>query len=76
VLPSVRPSAWHRLPMASYETTNLKKEINHHRGGEDSRTTIERNSERRQDIKGRNLEKDFDLHALVGARQVPHALLP
>jgi hypothetical protein len=50
--------------------------INRHRGGEDSRTTIERNRERCRDIEGRNLERDFDLHALVGARQVAHAPLP
>jgi hypothetical protein len=30
VLPGVRLSAWHRSPMASYETMNLKKEINRH----------------------------------------------
>jgi hypothetical protein len=70
------PVLWHRASMASYETTDLREEINHCRGGEDSRTTIERNCERRRDIEGRNLEKDFDLHALVGAHQVAHAPLP
>jgi hypothetical protein len=62
--------------MASYQTTDLREEINHRRGGEDSRTTIERNSERRRDIEGRNLEIDFNLHAPVGARHVAHAPLP
>jgi hypothetical protein len=33
--------------MASYRTTDLREEIIHHRGGEDSRTTIEHNHERR-----------------------------
>jgi hypothetical protein len=62
--------------MASYQTTDLREEINRRRGGEDSRTTIERNRERRRDIEGRNLERDFDLHAPTGARQVAHAPLP
>jgi hypothetical protein len=62
--------------MDSYQTLDLREEINLHRGGEDSRTTIERNRERRQDIEGRNLERDFDLHAPVGARQVTRAPLP
>jgi hypothetical protein len=56
--------------------TDLREEINHRRGGEDSRSTIERNRERRRDIKGRNLERDLDLHAPVGARQAAHAPLP
>jgi hypothetical protein len=62
--------------MASYQTSDLREEINRRRGGEDSRTTIERNRERRRDIEGHNLERDFDLHAPVGARQVVHAPLP
>jgi hypothetical protein len=66
----------HRAPMASYQTSDLREEINRHRGGEDSRTTIERNRERHRDIEGRNLKRDFDLHAPVGARQVAHAPLP
>jgi hypothetical protein len=76
VLPSARSLAQHRASMASYMTTDLREEINRHRGGEDSRTTIERHSERRRDIEGRNLEKDFDLHAPVGGRQVTHVPLP
>jgi hypothetical protein len=33
--------------MASYATADLREEINRRHGGEDSRTTIERNRERR-----------------------------
>jgi hypothetical protein len=33
--------------MASYRTTDLREEINRHRGGKGSCTTIERNRERR-----------------------------
>jgi hypothetical protein len=76
VLPGARPPTQHRAPMANYQTTDLREEINRRRGGEDSRTTIERNRERRRDIEGRNLERDFDLHAPMGARQVAHAPLP
>jgi hypothetical protein len=76
VLPGACPPGQHRASMASYQMTDLREEINRHRGGEDSRTTIERNHERRRDIEGRNLERDFDLHAPVGARQVSHAPLP
>jgi hypothetical protein len=65
-----------RQPMDSYQTLDLREEINRRRGGEDSRTTIERNCERRRDIESRNLERDFDLHAPVGAHQVAHAPLP
>jgi hypothetical protein len=71
-----RPPAQHHALMASYQMSDLKEEINRHRGQEDSRTTIERNHERRRDIEGRNLERDFDLHAPVSARQVAHAPLP
>jgi hypothetical protein len=71
-----RPSAQHRAPMASYQMTDLREEITRRRGGEDSRTTIERNRERHRDIEGCNLERDFDLHAPAGARQVAHAPLP
>jgi hypothetical protein len=76
VLPGACQPVQHHTPMASYQTTDLWEEINRHRGGEDSRTTIKHNCERRRDIEGHNLERDFDLHALVGARQVAHAPLP
>jgi hypothetical protein len=62
--------------MASYMMMNLREEINRRRGGADTRTTIERHCERRRDIEGRNLKKDFDLHAPVGGRQVAHVSLP
>jgi hypothetical protein len=76
VLPGARPSAQHRAPMASYTMMDLMEEINRRRGGEDSRTTIERHHERHRDIEGCNLEKDFNMHAPVGGRQVAHAPLP
>jgi hypothetical protein len=76
VLPSVRPTAQHHAPMASYATTDLREKINRRRGGEDSRTTIERHHERHRDIEGRNLEKDFDLYTPVGGHQDAHAPLP
>jgi hypothetical protein len=62
--------------MASYLATDPREEINHRQGGEDSHTTIERNHERRRDIEGHNLERDFDLHAPRGAGQAAHAPLP
>jgi hypothetical protein len=55
---------------------DLREEINRCRGGEGSRTTIERNRERRRDIEGCNLERYFVLHARVGACQAAHAPLP
>jgi hypothetical protein len=76
VLPGACPLARHRAPIASYTTTDLREEINRRRGREDSRTTIKHHHERHQDIEGHNLEKDFDLHALVGGCQVAHAPLP
>jgi hypothetical protein len=76
-LPGARPPAHHhRAPMASYRTTNLREEINRRRGGEDRCTTIERNRERRREIEGRILERDFDLHAPAGARHAAHTPLP
>jgi hypothetical protein len=75
-MPCARPPVQHHTLVASYRTTDLREEINRHRGGEDSHTTIERNHERRRDIETHNLERDFDLHAPVGARQAAHAPLP
>jgi hypothetical protein len=58
---------------------DLRAEINRRHGGEDGRVTIERQHERRQDIEGRNLEKDFDsyapLHKGPSAREA-HPLAP
>jgi hypothetical protein len=56
--------------------TCLMEEINRHRGGEDNRTTIEPHCERRQNIKGRNLEKDFDSHAPAHGGPVAHGPRP
>jgi hypothetical protein len=75
-LPGARPPAQHHASMASYRTMDLREEINRCRGGEGSRTTIERNRERRRDIEGCNLERYFVLHARVGACQATHAPLP
>jgi hypothetical protein len=65
--PPVGPDACqttrHRAPIASYATADLRAEINRRRGGEDGGVTIERRRERRRDIEGCNLEKDFDSHA-------------
>jgi hypothetical protein len=61
--PDARQTVRHRAPMASYATADLRAKINRCRGGEDGRVTIERRRERRRDIEGRNLEKDFDSHA-------------
>jgi hypothetical protein len=47
VLPGARLPAQHRAPMASYQMTDLREEINCCRGEEDSHTTIERNCKRR-----------------------------
>jgi hypothetical protein len=45
MLPNACLPAQHHAPMASYTTIDLREEINRHRGGEDSRTTIERHHE-------------------------------
>jgi hypothetical protein len=63
VRPDARQMVRHRAPMVSYATADLRAEINRRCGGEDGRATIERRRERRRDIEGRNLEKDFDSHA-------------
>jgi hypothetical protein len=47
VLPGARPPAQHCVSMASYQTMDLREEINRRRGGKDNRTTIKRNRERR-----------------------------
>jgi hypothetical protein len=60
--------------MVSYTTTYLREEIRC--DGEDICTTIECHSERRRDIEGLNLKKDFDLHAPVRGGLVAHAPLP
>jgi hypothetical protein len=76
LLPIARQPAQHHAPMVSYMTADLKEEINRHRGREDSRTAIERLCKMHRDIEGRNLEKDFDLHAPVRGGLVAHAPLP
>jgi hypothetical protein len=41
-----RPPEQYHASMANYQTTDHMEEINCHRGGEDSCTTIKRNRER------------------------------
>jgi transposase len=62
--------------MTSYMTTDLREEINRCCGGEDSRTAIELHRERRQNIEGHNLRKNFDSHAPVRGGPVAHAPRP
>jgi hypothetical protein len=52
---------------------DLRAEINRRRGAEDNCITIEHQRERHQNIEGRNLENDFDSHALVRGSLVAHA---
>jgi hypothetical protein len=52
-------------------TDDLREELNRRRTGEDSRVSLERAHERRQNIEGRNLDRDFAAEAPqtpVGAR--------
>jgi hypothetical protein len=53
---------------------DLRDELIHHHRGEDSRITIEHHRERRRNIEGRNLERDFE--SLAPAREAPatHAM--
>jgi hypothetical protein len=76
VLLNARPLVQHHALMVSYMMMNLREKINQRHGGEDNRTTIGHHRERRRDIEGRNLEKDFDLHAPVRGGPVAHAPLP
>jgi hypothetical protein len=41
------------------QTNDLRAELNRRREGEDARVSLERSSERRQNIDGRNLDQDF-----------------
>jgi hypothetical protein len=50
---------------------DLRAELNRHREGEDSCIPIERQRERHRNLKGHNLEKDFD--PLVPAQEAPIA---
>jgi hypothetical protein len=46
--------------LSSIATASLRDELIHRRQGEDSRITIERHRERRRNIEGRNVERDFE----------------
>jgi hypothetical protein len=53
------------------QTDDLRAELNHRRTREDARVSLERARERRQNIEGRNLDRDFATEASqtpVGAR--------
>jgi hypothetical protein len=53
------------------QTNDLRAELDRRRTGEDARVSLERARERRQNIKGRNLDQDFAAAApqtLMGAR--------
>jgi hypothetical protein len=66
-------AAQHHASMASYQTSDLREEINHRCGGEDSHTTIERNHERRRDIEGRtSRETSTCMHQWVRAKSHMH----
>jgi hypothetical protein len=59
--PSVaRTPAPLRVPAASIAMANLRAELNRRHDSEDSHITIERQRERRRNIKGRNLEGEFN----------------
>jgi hypothetical protein len=47
--------------LLSIATTDLRDESIRRRRGKDSRITIERHRERRRNIEGRNLERDFNV---------------
>jgi hypothetical protein len=53
-------SAGPRVPVVSIATADLRAELNCRRGEEDSCITIERQCERRHNVEGRNLKRDFD----------------
>jgi hypothetical protein len=53
------------------QTNDLRVELNRRRAGEDARVSLKRVRERRQNIKGRNLDQDFAAvapQALMGTR--------
>jgi hypothetical protein len=53
------------------QTDDLRAELNRRRAGEDTRISLERARERRQNIEGRNLDQDFAAvapHAPMGTR--------
>jgi hypothetical protein len=61
------------------QTDDLRVKLNHRRMGEDARVSLERARECRQNIEGRNLDRDFTAEALqtpVGARSQTGVPLP
>jgi hypothetical protein len=73
------PSATRALPcdrvphkariLLSIVMAELRDELIRHRRGEDSRITIKHHCERRHNIEGRNLKRDFE--SLAPAREAP-----
>jgi hypothetical protein len=61
------PHQAHVLP--SIVMADLRDELIRHHKGEDNHITIERHRERRRNIEGRNLERDFE--SLAPAREAP-----
>jgi hypothetical protein len=63
------------VPVVSITIADLRAELNHRHDGEDNRITIECQCERRRNVDGRNLERDFDS---LMAREAPvaHAVRP
>jgi hypothetical protein len=59
------------VPMAIIAMGDLRAELNRHHDLEDSRITIERQRERHHNIKGRNLEREFN--SLSPTREAPAA---
>jgi hypothetical protein len=60
------------------QTDDLRAELNHRRTGEDAWISLERARERRQNIEGRNLDRDFAAKAPqtpMGARSQTGVLL-
>jgi hypothetical protein len=66
------PTAYVRSPsVRGAQTDDLRAELNRRRTGEDAQVSLERARERRQNVEGRNLDRDFAAEAPqtpVGAR--------
>jgi hypothetical protein len=55
---------WRSPSVRGAQTNDLRAELNRRHAGEDARVSLERAHERRQNIKGRNLDQDFAAVAL------------
>jgi hypothetical protein len=61
------------VPIGSIVTDDLRAELTRHHEGEDSRITIECQCERRYNLKGHNLKRDFGSLASAKEAHVPRA---